>query len=198
MSLIPTASEAPTFAEVVSGKRKPSQGLECYLLKRLPRGKRQSHNHPQIPSLLTISPEIRDDIGGSSFSTLVGSCRALSTAIIILKASGPLAAVYPHTYVTTSHTRTTRMKIAAACARMIITATHRTPRLLRASIRRGPRSQQLNKRNSSMKEKLYYLQPSTKEQGQPSRISSSSMITSSLRSFIRELLLSPVSQAWDS
>ncbi|KAE9365591.1 hypothetical protein N431DRAFT_447233 [Stipitochalara longipes BDJ] len=38
MVLIPIASKAPTFAEVVAGKREPSKEKECHLLKA-PRGK---------------------------------------------------------------------------------------------------------------------------------------------------------------
>jgi hypothetical protein len=37
MALVATASKPATFAEVLAGKRKPSdEQKECYLLKRLP------------------------------------------------------------------------------------------------------------------------------------------------------------------
>jgi hypothetical protein len=38
MSLIPTASKPPTFADVVSGKQQPSKERECYLSEESPPG----------------------------------------------------------------------------------------------------------------------------------------------------------------
>jgi hypothetical protein len=57
MTWVAPASKAAAFAEVISGKRKPSEEQkECYLLKRLPRGSLS------ISLELKTGPEIRDNI----------------------------------------------------------------------------------------------------------------------------------------
>jgi hypothetical protein len=61
MTLIPTASKPPTFADVVAGKRQPSKERECYLLKRVPRGNIVLPNLSGH-GLLTTFLEIRDQI----------------------------------------------------------------------------------------------------------------------------------------
>ncbi len=72
MTLIPTASKPPTFADVVAGKRQPSKERECYLLKRLPQGNIVLPNL-NGHSLLTTFLEIRDQIWRELFRQPCGT-----------------------------------------------------------------------------------------------------------------------------
>jgi len=69
MALVPTASKAPTFAEVVAGHRQPSKEKVCHLLKA-PRGQFQAYNHSHLPGINQINRGSRPDLQRALPSTL--------------------------------------------------------------------------------------------------------------------------------